>query len=214
MRWKYYTRMVVKGYHRLLELKLRRMSADPKLKLSQAKRELRRAVHKEIVAELATRYGLDQKTEVAKMWKERKVHGYRTSTYGSGTFVVLGKAKGAEKLNQQVEAAIRQALGQRRGRGRGNDNNGSFNNSVQRLPKPPTPDEWWRKVGSAGRKSWMKAYYAENSGQMQDLRERWESCGRCGATGTIKFAGGQGETLRVTCPRCAGHKRDKRVAYK
>jgi len=212
MRWKHYARLVVRNYHRLLDLKLRKMAADSKLKLNQAKRELRREVHKEIIADLAQRYGLDQKTEVTKMWEERKVHGYRTASYGSGTFIVLGKAKGADKRNQQVEAAIRRALGQRRGRG--GSQSSSFNNTFQRLPKPPTPDEWWKKAGSAARWSWMKAYYAENSGQMKDVTERWEGCSRCGATGTIGFSGAQGEILKVTCPRCAGHKRDKRVAYK
>jgi tetratricopeptide (TPR) repeat protein len=212
MRLKYYTRVVTRNYHRLLELKLRKMSADKDLKLNQAKRELRRNVHKEIVADISSKHGLDQK-EVQKMWEERKVFSFRTASYGSGTFIVLGKKKGMERLNQQVENAIRRAQGRQQGRG-GRNNQNSFNNTMQRLPKPPTPDEWWRKSDASSRKNWMKAYYAENAGQMKDLSERKAGCGSCGSTGTRKFAGAQGETLKVTCPRCHGHKHDRRVAYK
>lgn len=210
-RYEYYAKRVARGYHRLLERKVREIARDPELSLREARRAVQRDLHKEIVAELGQKYGLDPKEEVEKMWKDRKkyYHVNHTAGYGSGTFIVQGKIKGAERLNKQVERAIRRAM--RRNR---RDEGGGISVPRQKLPKPPTPDEWWKKATTREKANWLEAYFAENSGHMEVVGERWHDCPTCGATGRVGFTGAQWETIYVTCPRCGGHRRDKGVAYR
>ena len=225
LRWDYYSKQVVRHYFSMLDNKLGQMGRDRKLKLKEAQNQLRRELHKEIIADLATKFGLDAKKEVEKMWEERKVHAQRRASYGSGTFIVLGKAKGAQQRNQQLQRMLarqqqqqrqggRGGRGGRGGQGGGQNGQNSFSQPMK-LPKPPTKDEWWDKMANGNtRASWMKAYYAENSKKLEVVGERQLPCQRCGGTGTIKFAGAQGESIPITCPRCQGHRHDKGVAFK
>lgn len=216
-RWDYYMVQVRRGYFAMMDNLIGKMARDSKLKLKEAQKELRRELHKKIVAALADKYGLDQKKEVEKMWEEREVHGRRTASYGSGTFIVLGKAPGAQRRQQQLQRQMQRQQQQQRGRnrGRGGRNNNNSNNGQMKMPKPPSKDDWWNKLADSGMKgSWMKAYFAENGKKLEVVGERKYNCQRCGGTGSIKFSGGQGEAIPVTCPRCQGHKHDKGVQYK
>lgn len=217
-RWDYFAKLVTRGYFDMMNNKIGKMSRDRKLKLKEAQNQIRRELHKEIVADLATKYGLDVKKEVEKMWEERVVHQPRRASYGSGTFIVLGKAKGAEQRMQQMQRMQqRQAQQQRNRNGRrgGNQQQQQQQQQTFQPPKPPTKDDWWDKLAdSSMRAQWLKCYYAENGKKLEVVGERKNSCSRCGGTGSIKFAGSQGETVPVTCPRCQGHRHDKGVAYK
>lgn len=213
-RWEYYKKEVRRGYYRFLYQIVRNKSRQPRLKLAEARKWTRSNLHKEVVAKLAEKYGLDPKSEVQKMWEERVVHGTRVASYGSGTFIVLGQAAGAQKRRQALERAMRQALGAQRNRGRGNDAQGGFNGGQMKFPEPPTKDEWWNRADSSSKTQWMLAYYAENGRQLKVMGERREDCSRCGGSGQIGFSGAQGETINVTCPRCAGHRFDKGVSFK
>lgn len=212
-RWTYFSKLVTRGYFDMMNNKIGKMSRDRKLKLKDAQNELRRELHKEIVADLATKYGLDAKKEVEKMWEERKVHQPRRASYGSGTFIVLGKAKGAEQRMQQLQRQMARQAQQQRNRGRGR--NQQQQTQTFKPPKPPSKDDWWDKLADSNmRAQWMKCYYAENGKKLEVVGERKNPCSRCGASGSIKFSGAQGETIPVTCPRCQGHRHDKGVAYK
>jgi hypothetical protein len=192
--------------------KIRAMSRDEKLKLDEARRRLRADLHKEIVLELSAKHGLDPK-EVEKMWEERGFHQPRTATYGPGSFIVLGRAEGADKLEQEMNRYLQEVL--RKQQATRNDQGGSLSAQPERLPKPPTKEEWWTKVStSQDREQWMLAFWAENAKRVTIVGDRWEPCGRCGATGSLKFSGAQGDVLRAPCPTCQGHKRHKGVAFK
>lgn len=218
-RWDYYSKQVVRYYFSMMDNKIGKMARDRKVKLKEAQNQLRRELHKEIIADIAAKFGLDPKKEVEKMWEERKVHSQRRASYGSGTFIVLGKAKGAQNRNQQLQRMLARQQQQQRGRGgrggRGGQQNQNSFSQPMKLPKPPTKDEWWDKIANGNmRATWMKAYYAENGKKLEVVGERKLPCQRCGGTGTIKFSGAQGESIPVTCPRCHGHRHDKGVAYK
>ncbi len=213
-RWTYFSKQVTRGYFNLLDNKIGKMARDSKMELKTAQNELRREMHKEIVADLAAKYGLDPKKEVEKMWEERVVHQPRRASYGSGTFIVLGKAKGAENRMQQFQRQMARQQQQQRRRNGGRGQQQQPNNTI-RPPKPPTKEDWWKKIASSGmRAQWMKAFYAENGKKLEVVGERKDACTRCGGTGTMKLAGSQGETITFTCPRCQGHRYDKGVAYK
>jgi hypothetical protein len=215
-RAEHFKAVVRREYFALLNTKIGKMSRDPKLKLKDAQKELRSNLHKEIVADIASKHGLDQKNEVQKWWEERVVNAPFVSSYGSGTFIVLGPAPGARERDQQLQQAMARAAAQQRNQGGRNNQQGSLSPEMMKFPKPPTPDEWWEKdySDSAARADWMKAYYAEQCKMLKVTGERREDCARCAATATVKFGGTQGETIAVTCPRCHGHKYDKGVAYK
>lgn len=206
---------VRRAYFAFLTEKIRKMSRDEKLKLKDAQKELRANLHKEIVADIAAKFGLDPKNEVQKWWDERVVNAPSVASYGSGSFILLGPAPGAREREQQLQQAMAQAQAQQRAQGGRNNQQGSMNPEQMKFPKPPTADEWWMKESdSASRADWMKAFYAEQCKMLKVTGERREDCSRCGATGTIKFGGSQGETIAVTCPRCQGWKYDKGVAFK
>ena len=170
-------------------------------------------LHKEVVTDVATRLKLDPK-EVEKMWEERGFHQPRIASYGSGSFIVLGRSPNAEKYEQEMQKYLQSVLRQQQQQQGRNNQGGSLSAQPEKLPKPPTKEEWWKNSQSSDREGWMLAFWAENSKKVQVVGDRWEDCSRCGGTGALRFSGSQGETLRTTCPSCQGHQRYKGVAYK
>jgi hypothetical protein len=214
LRYEHFRREVRNQYELTLKNKIRSMSRDDKLKFEEARRKLRADLHKEVVADLATRLQLDGR-EVEKMWEERGFHQPRIASYGSGSFIVLGRAPNADKFDAEMQKYMQQLLRtQQQSQGR-NNQNASLSAQPDKLPKPPTKEEWWTKVStSQDRESWMLAFWAENAKKVIVVGDRWEDCGRCGGTGALKFSGSQGDIMRSTCPTCQGHQRFKLVAYK
>jgi hypothetical protein len=212
LRYEHYRLLVRSDYEGLVKAKIRAMSRDEKLKLDEARRKLRVDLHKEIVLELAAKHGIDPK-EVEKMWEERGFNQPRTATYGSGSFIVLGRAPDYDKYEQEMNKYLQDVL--RKQQSTRNDQGGSLSAQPERLPKPPTKEEWWQKIStSQDREGWMLAFWAENSKKVHVVGDRWEDCSRCGATGSLKFSGSQGDIVRAPCPNCQGHKRYKGVAFK
>jgi tetratricopeptide (TPR) repeat protein len=213
-RYEYFRRKVREDYEGTLKNKIAALSRDSKLKLEEARRKLRSDVHKEVVTDIATRLQLDPK-EVEKMWEERGFNQPRIASYGSGSFIVLGRSPNAEKYDQEMQKYLQSALRQQQQQQGRNNEGGSLSAPADKMPKPPTKEEWWTKVSdSADREGWMRAFWAENSKKVTVVGDRWEDCSRCGGTGALKFSGSQGDTMRTTCPACQGHQRFKGVAYK
>ncbi len=211
-RWEHFRSMVRRDYFAFMEQRIGKMARDEKITLKDAQKELRSTLHKDIVADLAAKHALDAKTEVQKMWEEREVHSPYSACYVSGSFIVLGRAPGAQEREQALQQALAKMMAQQQQSSSGGQNT---NTAMPKFPKPPTADEWWMKLSDSGsRTDWMKAYYAENGRQLKIVGERKIDCDRCGATGTIKHGGAQGAVFPVTCPRCQGHKTDKGVLYK
>jgi hypothetical protein len=210
LRYEYYRRLVREHYEKTLYSKIATLSRDEKVKLQDAQRALRSQMHKDVVTEVATRLKLDPK-EVEKMWEERNFGTTRIASYGSGSFIVLGRAPDADKYEAELNKYLQQSLQKQNQRNQG----GSLSAQPDKLPKPPTKEEWWTKVStSSDREQWMRAYWAEQSKKVTVVGDRWEDCSRCGGTGALKFSGTQGDILRTTCPACQGHKRFKGVAFK
>jgi hypothetical protein len=174
---------------------------------------VRSELHKEIVAELATRHGLDGKKEVQPMWEQREIYSTRVAWYSSGTFIVKGPAEGAERRNQQLQRQLARQMQEQRSRNQGGG--GGFEQPQLQIPKPPTKDEWWMQADSSTRTMWLKAYFAQNGKSLEVVGgERTRPCGQCGGTGSEKISGAQGDVLSVTCTRCHGHSFDVGIAYK
>jgi hypothetical protein len=212
-----YQRVAVRDqFLREIRIKIAAMSRDEKLTLQQAQAELRTKVGKEIFAKLAERLEIDHK-KVEELWKDRRLHADRFTSYGSGSFIVLGVAAKAQEQQQELQRLLMQDLNRRGQQGRGNDQGGSLQSQAEKLPKPPTKEEWWKRSKSYEREEWMFCYWVEHAKLVEiptTRGERWDDCVRCGGTGALPFAGSQGETIRVTCPSCQGHKGYKGFRFK
>jgi tetratricopeptide (TPR) repeat protein len=213
-RWEHYRAVVRTDYFTFLNRRIAALSRDSKLKLKDAQKELRQNLHQLVLNDIAERHGLEPKKEVPKLFQERQVfHPYHAS-YGSGTFIVLGQAPGAQQRQQALEQALARSLAQQQARNRGQAGSQFANLDQIRLPKAPTPDEWWAQTDSATRADWMKAYFAEYGKVLEVTGDRRDECSQCGGSGTLVFGGSQGEQVPVTCPRCHGHKHDRRIGFK
>jgi hypothetical protein len=215
LRYDWFRAIVREQFEKTLKNKIATMARDDKLKIEEARRKLRADLFKEVVADLAKRLELDGKNEVEKMWEDRGFHQPRIASYGSGSFIVLGRAPKADQYDADMQKYLQnQIRAQQQQQGK-NNANGSLSAQPEKLPKPPTKDEWWKdRSTSADREQWMLAFWAENSKKVTVVGDRWEDCSRCGGTGALKFSGSQGDILRSTCPSCQGHQRYKGVAYK
>ncbi len=213
-RWEYYKRIVRNEYFSVLGEKCRALSRDIKLTLKDARQAASRKLHDEILKEIATRHGLDPKKEVQKLLEERVVNSPQAANYGSGSFIVLGQAPGAQQRQQALEQASQRALAEQQARNRNQSGNQFASLDSVRIPKPPTPDEWWKATDSSSRADWLKAYFAEYGKVLTLEGGGTEDCSRCGASGTVMIAGSQGENIPATCPRCHGHRTDRRVRFR
>ena len=220
-RWKYYTTVVEREYHREVIKRINALSRSKDIKTGDAKKRmtidkamsyLRSKLHKDIVAHLAEKHELNPKKEVEKMWKERKARVKRTASYGAGTFIVekAGGNRGRQNANrtQQLQDLINRAR-----RGNRNNNNNQGQNTF-RPPKLISKQEWWIGVDASVRSFWLRAFFAENGRQLEVVSTRRRPCPECGATGSLKRMGSQGAVQKVTCPRCQGTKGDKIITYK
>ena len=221
-RWKYYSQLIVRDYHRQVSRRIKKMAASKDIHSRDKKKQLtitsamnfvRSQLHKDIIAWLAERYELDPKKEVEEMWKNRKSKIKRSATYGSGTFIVEGKkgGRGASGTGAQ-NRALQEALDRLRRRQSGGNNQPTA--APQRQRKPLTKDEWWKKADSVQRAFFLKAYFAEKSGHMEVVSTSWRICPTCGGTGYIKILGMQGGLVKTPCPRSQGLKGDKLVYYR
>ena len=212
-RWAYYKKQVRTDYFRYMDRLIGKVASDSKIKIQEAQRYVRSKLHKEIVQALADRHSLDPKGEVQKMWDEREVYAPRMAWYGSGSFVVLGRSKNADRIRQQMQRQMARQLQEQRSRSGRSGRNRPV--TQLKMPKPLTKDEWWGQASSGVRSMWMKAYFAEHGRSLKVVSaDRTKPCQQCGASGAQTTQGPQGESLTIVCTRCQGHGQDKGVAYK
>ncbi len=78
------------------------------------------------------------------------------------------------------------------------------NQSKQNQKKAATPEDWWAQAGRAGRTTWIKAYYAEFSGDMVLTARHVTACTNCAGSGKIASQGSIGGAQSVACGVCHG----------
>lgn len=183
---------------------------------------------------------------VLQMWLERKVSRYRVASYGLGTWL-LGEDSalaGSPQSNQAAESAnevdseraaleekIRKFLQSQKTAGRSSAGAGEDDED--------DVESFWKMLSSTSRSSWIVAYYAENSGDMEikdppELR----NCPTCAGRGVIEMVvsdssgsagqggrsggrGGGGQEARgrgglatLACDTCKGIGRIRRIRYR
>ena len=79
-----------------------------------------------------------------------------------------------------------------------------------------TPDQWWMNAKEKQRRSFLLAYYAENSGDMKIVKVRLMNCPYCCGKGYFEHftQGTEGESNKEVCTVCKTIKYYRVVLYK
>ncbi|MBL8755510.1 MAG: hypothetical protein JNK15_19575 [Planctomycetes bacterium] len=174
----------------------------------------------DIVARLASVLRLEA-DEIKALWAARKdvPLGKRTElfAYGVGSWVLGDKAilkdtaagkeadkqKGAQeptgqadRTMEQFQKLLKQALDRRR---QAMQQQGAENDQL-------TDEDWWRQAERNERLAWMRAFYAENGGQLVVTYATVSPCISCDGVGTTPVLGGDGKLTRNTCFLCQNTK--------
>jgi hypothetical protein len=227
-RREHYGRKIVSDYFSFLGKSLGELARNDGMTLGAALELLDGSVHDEIVDRLATAYRMTPEG-IGQMWTARRGGSVRTSSYGTGTFI-LGKTKaldwvgskpsgeaGAgeepaeEELEEDLQKRIEDVLKKRAEEAKKRREQSS---SGQELSEGITPDEWWERSSTDERVRWMTAYFAESSGHLLVLRAKPRNCRTCEAVGLIEVQNEKGEVEAQTCPVCKGLKYERLVNFR
>lgn len=220
---------VVPDYHALLDKRLQLMARDASVTLDVAEQVLTGPLHADLLATLGERYDLLPES-VDELWDGRRGGSMRSSSYGTGTFI-LGRER-ALRFGRFEEEAAAGGVAATAGVEAGDD----FAALVEKVKRQraereaerasrrrggdalsdegPTPDGWWRAAATDERLAWMTAYYAEFSGELRVVEARGRECRHCEGSGAVEGLNERGEVERRTCGVCKGLKAERLVRYR
>jgi len=225
----FYSARVVGDYFSFLGKALNEIARRDGMTLGAAVQLLDESVHKDVVNRIATTYATsDEQTDL--LWKARHGGSVRTSSYGTGTFI-LGEQKALDffdsadekadesatkveepeqdaSLEERIEDVLKQRAADAKSKAK--------SKSAQRdLSEGISPDDWWASVSLDDKVAWLSSYFAEFSGQVDVLRAKPRPCRTCDAVGTIdQMNPEKGQVEAVTCPTCKGLKAERLVNYR
>ena len=238
----YISEVVQRGWYRWTE----RLAAKAARSMgyAQAVSYAEEKLHEEVLAaNLADAQKWNAQIEegtVMQMWLERKVARYRVSSYGLGTWLLGEDAalagspsnaqapSGGSEVDSEraaLEEKIRSFLQSQKRAGR--------TSALASGDEEGEVEAFWKTLSSSARSSWIVAYYAENSGDMEvksppELR----NCSTCGGRGIIEVivtdprgsaggaagrgqeAKGRGGLAKLACDACKGIGRVRRIRYR
>jgi hypothetical protein len=166
---------------------------------SWAKRELTELAFADLAKDLQRKDPAVTVEEAKAFWEARPKKGWLHASYGRGTFVV-------------DPPKIKPPSGQ----GGGSSRSGGGGPTVKlEIPKPPTRDSWWLGETTEGRRAWILAYFAENSGLFEVAPKREKKpCDICQGAGLETKSLTGGGALSYLCTRCAGAQYDQTVKFR
>ena len=170
--------------------------------------------------------------EVRRAWAERKPGRWHKASYGFGTWL-LGEARAHAGLHGDQEpredagttprTSEEQALADKIKRY-------LENQKAARAKRASTGDAdeqaaFWDAFALNAKEFWIRAYYAEHSGDMELRGPTAQACPACGGTGVREIAytgaggtgrseGGGSRSQRVACPTCHYMGIVRRVTYR
>lgn len=172
----------------------------------------------DIVALLAKQMKLEP-TEIKELWAARGNYpvGKRADQfdYGSGSWLLgeqnimkgvdsktAGKGaptgeeqvvdREAERFRKMMQEAMRNRARQIQQQGGGEEEQ--------------TEEGWWSSASRVEKTSWLRAFYAENGGQLVLRTPYVSSCGVCYGRGALLSIGGNGKESQSKCQACHGLK--------
>lgn len=227
-RAQFYAGKIVSDYFSFLNKTLGEIARQPGMTLGGALELLDGVVHEEVLARLDDGYGIGAQA-VAELWSRRSGGSNRTSSYGTGTFI-LGKDKALDWVGSasadedeadsgveapaddaDLQARIEEVLKKRQEEAA--KRAASAKSSLE-LTEGITPDEWWAGASTDDRVRWLAAYYAEFGGGLSVLRAKPRNCRTCNALGTVEGVNEKNEVVIKTCGTCKGLKVERIVTFR
>ena len=223
----HYADKIVSDYFAFLGKSLGEIARKDGMTLGVALETLDNAVHDEVIKKLAAAYNMTEEG-VSQLWAQRQGGSVRTSSYGTGTFV-LGKQKalnwiGADDASKDepeagtepsasddLEDRIEKLLKKRQDEAAKRAKESA---SGQELSEGATPDDWWAAASTDDRTHFLTAYYAEFSKQLKVLRTKPRNCRICEGLGTVEMMNDKGEIEARTCQTCKGLKYERLVNFR
>jgi hypothetical protein len=217
-RTRYLSQQVAEQWRRSIQITADKKAADAATTLDAARDYAENKMTDDIVARTAQQLRLEP-DEVRQLWAERARYpvGKRTEhfAYGIGSWVLgeegilKGTKQGAAQAQQappqqagntrqveQLARALREALERRRTQMQGQGG----------AQEAQDPDDWWRQAARPERVSWLRAYYAEHSGQLVVTFQTVSPCISCYGEGTTPEMDPEGKLVRNKCFLCQGTK--------
>lgn len=219
-RSRFLTQQVADRWRDSIRVVAEKALSDRGMTLQQAREYAENRMTDDIVARLVSLLRLDA-DEIKKLWGERK--GLSTArrtehfSYGIGSWVLgsaailkdtatgreVDKQKGGSEPQPGNDAnadrfarMLKQALERRR-------------QAVQASPagqREQTDEDWWRQAQPAERAGWLRAYYAEFSGQLVVTFATVSPCLSCHGEGTVPEMAPDGNLVRNKCFLCQNTK--------
>lgn len=219
-RTRYLSEQIADQWRRSIQIVADKKVVDGSTTLQSAREYAEGKMTDDIVARLAQQLRLDA-AEVKELWagRARFAVGKRTEhfAYGLGSWVLgeekilkgtqVGKAKETKEAKEPAEDTnardverlarlFREAMERRRTAVQGE----------QGGPRKMSEEDWWRQASRAERTGWLRAYYAEFSGQLVVTYQGVSECVSCYGEGTTPEMGGDGKIVRTECFLCQGTK--------
>lgn len=170
--------------------------------------------------------GLDA-DDVARFWEQRDKRRWRLASYGLGTWL-LGEEQALAGEDTETEA-------EREPEGELATQRAELEEKIERFLRNQTLardartrsdsadeyEEFWRTFPPSGRAQWIRARYAETSGDVEvHPRPRFGRCPSCGGTGVreVLYTGGggtgSGDLTLIRCTTCHGIGAIRRIQYR
>ncbi len=215
---------IVSDYFAFLGKSLSEIARTDSMDMETAVELVEDSVHDEVLDRLTRIYDLSVE-ELAELWGERGRGSVRSSSYGSGTFI-LGETKAldwsvgpdaestedltvteADDLQDKIDKVLKQRAAERADRLEAARTSALVDEGL-------TPEEWWEQHPNEDRQHWLLAYYAEFTDMLELLRAKPRNCRRCNAEGAIQVQNEKSEFEYISCPVCKGLKHERIVSFR
>ena len=81
--------------------------------------------------------------------------------------------------------------------------------------KPKTDEQWWESVRASEKANWIEAYFAENSGVFEKIRnDESKICDNCAGKGIISVTSTEGGENHTFYVQCNGSGKFRKVIYR
>lgn len=213
-RTRFLTGKVADTWRRLIRSIAERRVAQGDLTLATAREYAEREMHDDLAARTAEVLDLEP-AEVEELWGKRVQYpAFRRPEYfyyGIGSWVLgeaailkdtkQGEVAGAEPTSSRDREIERLARMIKEARERASRQRGGGQAGGEE-----SEEDWWQGASRNEKTGWLRAYYAEFSGDMVVESAYVKECVNCGGTGTEVVLGQSGKPETAKCFLCHGTK--------
>lgn len=224
-RRQHYQIEILTDYFAYLDRIATKVSSNKEFKLDDALSYARDELGADVRKKLGEHYKMEIE-EVEDLWLNRKGGRHRTASYGEGTFILGDEATviptpeedEKEKKEEKEPATLDEKLKKKiEGIRKSREKDAKRRRSqINMEDVGQSPEQWWLNAKELQRRSFLLAYYAENSGDMKIVKVRLMNCPYCCGKGFFEHftQGTEGESSKEACTVCKTLKYYRVVLYK